>query len=63
MRQEGYDDCNLLVLPSKKRKTKVKVQGGAPLGKLLSKKQRKHLEKILDQKKKKLKVRLSHHSH
>ena len=56
LRLEGYDDSNLLVLPSKKRKTKVKVQDGAPVGKLLSKKQRKHLEKILDQKKKKLKV-------
>ncbi|KAK2177101.1 hypothetical protein NP493_617g00010 [Ridgeia piscesae] len=55
LRLEGYDDSNLLVLPSKKRKTKVKVQDGAPVGKLLSKKQRKHLEKILDQKKKKLK--------
>ncbi|KAI0211448.1 putative ATP-dependent RNA helicase DHX37 [Lamellibrachia satsuma] len=54
LRLQGYDDCNLLVLPSKKRKTKVTVQGG-PVQKLLSKKQRKHLEKILDQKRKKLK--------
>lgn len=52
---EGYgrtDDANLLVLPSKKRPTKIK-RDAAVVTKILSKKQRKRLEKIVDQKKKK----------
>uniref|UniRef100_A0A1Q3F0A1 RNA helicase n=1 Tax=Culex tarsalis TaxID=7177 RepID=A0A1Q3F0A1_CULTA len=53
--EDGYgrtDDANLLVLPSKKRPTKVK-RDTAVVTKILSKKQRKRLEKIVDQKKKK----------
>lgn len=53
--EDGYgrtDDANLLVLPSKKRPTKIK-RDSAVVTKILSKKQRKRLEKIVDQKKKK----------
>ncbi|XP_059049878.1 probable ATP-dependent RNA helicase kurz [Achroia grisella] len=46
------DKSNLLVLPSKKRKTKV-IQEKKEKIKLLSKAQRKQLEKIVDKKKKK----------
>ncbi|XP_058445760.1 probable ATP-dependent RNA helicase kurz [Malaya genurostris] len=48
----GEDESNLLVLPSKKRPTKIKRDKGV-VNKILSKKQRKHLERIVDQKKKK----------
>ena len=51
-KEKGYDDSNALVLPSKKRISK-KVKGSEPVGKLLSKKRRKHLEKVVDKKKKK----------
>ncbi|XP_045588877.2 probable ATP-dependent RNA helicase kurz [Procambarus clarkii] len=48
-----YDASNALVLPSKKRATKkLRDKNAAPV-KLLSKKKRKQLEKIVDQKKKK----------
>ncbi|XP_053667451.1 probable ATP-dependent RNA helicase kurz [Anopheles marshallii] len=46
------DDSNALVLPSKKRATKIK-KDRTVVTKILSKKQRKRLEKIVDQKKKK----------
>uniref|UniRef100_A0A182LRS3 RNA helicase n=1 Tax=Anopheles culicifacies TaxID=139723 RepID=A0A182LRS3_9DIPT len=46
------DDSNALVLPSKKRATKIK-KDRTVVTKILSKKQRKKLEKIVDQKKKK----------
>lgn len=48
----GYDESNLLVLPSKKRDSKVKKKEGN-ITRILSKKQRKNLEKIVDKKKKK----------
>ncbi|XP_049547349.1 probable ATP-dependent RNA helicase kurz [Anopheles darlingi] len=48
----GADDANALVLPSKKRATKVK-KDTTVVTRILSKKQRKRLEKIVDQKKKK----------
>ncbi|KAL1124556.1 hypothetical protein AAG570_001180 [Ranatra chinensis] len=48
-----YDECNSLVLPSKKRKTKVKRENEQNAGRILSKKQRKRLEKIVEKKKKK----------
>lgn len=47
-----YDASNPLVLPSDKRKTKVKQQPGT-VTKILSRKQRKRLEKIVEKKKKK----------
>uniref|UniRef100_A0A4Y0BQ22 RNA helicase n=1 Tax=Anopheles funestus TaxID=62324 RepID=A0A4Y0BQ22_ANOFN len=46
------NDSNALVLPSKKRETKIK-KDRTVVTKILSKKQRKRLEKIVDQKKKK----------
>ncbi|XP_053952110.1 probable ATP-dependent RNA helicase kurz [Anastrepha ludens] len=48
----GYDDANALVLPSQKRTTKVPVDKQQHV-KILSKKQRKHLQQIVDKKKKK----------
>ncbi|CAL4154963.1 unnamed protein product, partial [Meganyctiphanes norvegica] len=48
-----YDGSNELVLPSEKRATKTVRDKNAPPVKLLSKKQRKKLTKIVDQKKKK----------
>ncbi|KAM8720899.1 hypothetical protein ACLKA7_006874 [Drosophila subpalustris] len=48
----GYDEANALVLPSQKRATKVKVEKRQNV-KILSKKQRKHLQTIVDKKKKK----------
>lgn len=48
----SYDQNNALVLPSKKRKTKVKNDAGK-ITKILSKKQRKRLEKVVEKKKKK----------
>ena len=51
-----YDTSNAIVLPSEKRKTKKVRNKKAPPVKLLSKKQRKKLEKIIDQKEKKEKV-------
>nr|CAD7265409.1 unnamed protein product [Timema shepardi] len=48
----NHDESNLLAIPSKKRKT-VKVKKVANVTRILSKKQRKHLEKIVDKKRKK----------
>ncbi|XP_017465879.1 PREDICTED: probable ATP-dependent RNA helicase kurz [Rhagoletis zephyria] len=48
----GYDDANALVLPSQKRATKVQVEKQQHV-KILSKKQRKHLQQIVVKKKKK----------
>ncbi|XP_043263355.1 probable ATP-dependent RNA helicase kurz [Colletes gigas] len=50
---DDYDNCNPLVLPSKKRKTKSKVQK-VTVTRLLSKKRRKELEKVVEKKQKKL---------
>lgn len=49
----GYDQSNTLVLPSKKRDTKIKKPEQKHVTRILSKKQRKNLEKIVDKKKKK----------
>ncbi|XP_022219056.2 probable ATP-dependent RNA helicase kurz [Drosophila obscura] len=48
----GYDEANALVLPSQKRATKTIVEK-AQYVKILTKKQRKHLQAIVDKKKKK----------
>lgn len=48
----GYDQSNALVLPSKKRETKVQ-QEKKHVTRILSRKQRKNLEKIVEKKKKK----------
>merc|ERR1712059_46574 len=48
----GYDGSNTLALPQQRLKFR-KAKGVLPVGKILSKKQRKRLEKIVDQKKKK----------
>ena len=45
-------DSNALVLPSKKRKFKAD-KDNEPVGRILSKKKRKHLEKVVDRRKKK----------
>ncbi|KAH8420623.1 hypothetical protein KR009_012182 [Drosophila setifemur] len=50
--QAGYDEANALVLPSQKRATKIKVDKQQHV-KILTKKQRKHLQAIVDKKKKK----------
>lgn len=47
-----YDAANPLVLPSKKRQTKIK-QSNLQVKKLLTKTQRKKLEKIVEKKQKK----------
>ncbi|XP_012532022.1 probable ATP-dependent RNA helicase kurz [Monomorium pharaonis] len=52
-RVEDYDSCNALVLPSQKRKTK-NIDKKVAITRLLSKKRRKQLEKVVEQKKKKL---------
>lgn len=49
----GYDQSNALVLPSGKRNTKIKKDNDSNVTRILSKKQRKNLEKIVDKKKKK----------
>ncbi|XP_016995748.2 probable ATP-dependent RNA helicase kurz [Drosophila takahashii] len=48
----GYDEANALVLPSEKRATKIRVDKVQHV-KILTKKQRKHLQAIVDKKKKK----------
>ncbi|XP_065089778.1 probable ATP-dependent RNA helicase kurz [Ochlerotatus camptorhynchus] len=48
----GADNANMLVLPSQKRPTKIKREKTV-VTKILSKKQRKRFEKIVDQKRKK----------
>lgn len=52
-KNEHYDDCNTLVIPSKKRKTVKTKTNGPVVTKVLSKTQRKKLEKIVERKKKK----------
>ncbi|KAK3913986.1 putative ATP-dependent RNA helicase kurz [Frankliniella fusca] len=52
LRKDKFDAANPLVLPSQKRKTQLKKQPGT-VTKILSRKQRKRLEKIVDKKKKK----------
>lgn len=52
-KQESYDQCNTLVIPSTKRKTHKKKNNGPAVTKILSKTQRKKLEKIVERKKKK----------
>ena len=47
-----FDGSNTLVLPSKKRKFKSQASN-EPIGKILSKKKRKLLEKVVERKKKK----------
>lgn len=54
--KSGYDDSNALVLPSEKRSAKLKQETDAPTVKKLSKKERKRLEKIIEQKEKKNKA-------
>lgn len=54
-RDDSYDQCNALVIPSEKRKTKSKDKKVA-VTRLLSKKRRKELEKVVDRKKKKANV-------
>jgi len=49
---DKYDDCNALVLPSVKRKTNI-IKDKKQNQRILSKNQRKKLEKIVDSKKKK----------
>lgn len=49
---EKFDDANPLVIPSQKRKTKL-VKHAGTITKVLSKKQRKLLQKVVDKKKKK----------
>ncbi|KAK7145529.1 hypothetical protein R3I93_013304 [Phoxinus phoxinus] len=49
---KGVDDCNVLVLPATRTK-KLKVDRPVPKKKALTKKQRKNLEKVLEQKEKK----------
>uniref|UniRef100_H3AXC2 DEAH-box helicase 37 n=2 Tax=Latimeria chalumnae TaxID=7897 RepID=H3AXC2_LATCH len=50
---KGVDESNPLFLPAKKAKRKKLTANTGPQKKPLSKKQKKHLEKILEQKKKK----------
>ncbi|XP_015600106.1 probable ATP-dependent RNA helicase kurz [Cephus cinctus] len=52
-RNESYDNCNALVLPNEKRKTKNKDKK-VTVTRLLSKKRRKQLEKVVERKEKKL---------
>ncbi|KAJ8313105.1 hypothetical protein KUTeg_010478 [Tegillarca granosa] len=54
VQEEKFDDSNALALPSVKRKTKTKVDN-TTVAKKLSKKERKRLQKVLDQKEKKSK--------
>ncbi|XP_064612287.1 probable ATP-dependent RNA helicase DHX37 [Liolophura sinensis] len=54
LQQGAYDESNMLVLPAEKRKTKVKHESLEKPQKL-SKKQRKRLEKVLEQREKKSK--------
>lgn len=55
-KQTKYDESNPYVLPSAKRKTKV-IKEKERCTKILSKQQRKKLEKIIEVKKKKANVR------
>ncbi|CAG0917370.1 unnamed protein product [Notodromas monacha] len=51
--RETYDDCNAQVLPSKRVKLKTHIPNPSQPKKLLTKKQRKKLEKILERREKK----------
>lgn len=51
-KKDGFDNCNALVLPSKKRKTVIKDKK-KQVKRLLSKKKRKLLEKVVEKKNKK----------
>lgn len=53
-----YDESNELVLPSAKRKTKIK-DDKLKITRILSKKQRKKLEKVVEIKKKKENVSIT----
>lgn len=54
----GYDASNPLILPSKKRESKIRKNNEhGTITRILSKKQRKNLEKIVDKKVKKEGVR------
>ena len=53
------DESNILVLPSKKRKTKV-IDESVTKKKVLTKKQRKNMEKVVERKIKKGKVPVSY---
>lgn len=50
--RDNYDECNTLVIPSEKRRTKTK-NDTVTVKRILSKTQRKRLQKIVDKKKKK----------
>lgn len=52
IKTEGIDESNALVLPSRKRKT-TKIDEEGSKVRILSKKQRKRLEKIVEKKQKK----------
>lgn len=52
IQRDNYDECNALVIPSQKRRTKKRNETVA-VSKILSKSQRKRLQKIVDKKKKK----------
>ena len=52
---KGYDDSNILALPSKKRESETVVQK-TKIPKKLTKKERRKLEKVIEQKEKKAKV-------
>ena len=49
----GLDTANALVLPSDKRTSKIKKDKESKVVRILSKKQRKNFEKIVDKKQKK----------
>jgi hypothetical protein len=50
--RDNYDECNALVIPSEKRRTKTR-NDTVTVKRILSKTQRKRLQKIVDKKKKK----------
>jgi hypothetical protein len=52
IQRDNYDECNAIVIPSQKRRTK-KRNATVAVSKILSKTQRKRLQKIVDKKKKK----------
>ena len=54
--EDKFDACNVLALPSKKRKTVNKAKGVTETRLILSKTKRTQLEKIVEKKKKKQNV-------
>jgi ATP-dependent RNA helicase DHX37/DHR1 len=52
IQRNNYDECNALVIPSEKRRTKTR-NNAVSVKRILSKTQRKRLQKIVDKKKKK----------